>query len=230
MHEKPLLLASAKSGVLVASAAERRAHWVRMAALVVGLLCVLVGAADLASRVATSVGGDNAALTAFGPAAALGNPQFVSTNAAEAITPVRMRIPSLGVDAQVEAVGIKADGSMGTPKDFKDVSWYSLGAKPGAAGSAVFAGHVNNGLVSAGVFSNLSQIKKGDYVTLADNAGRTKVYRVESVQEYEANASTEALFATNGPSQLVLITCDGDWVPAAKTFDKRLVVIAKPAY
>jgi LPXTG-site transpeptidase (sortase) family protein len=203
---------------------------VRRIAIAVGLLCVLIGAADVTTRLAENTVGSDAAFLAFGPAAAINNPQFAATSTPGNLTPARLRIPSLGVDAKVESVGTKADGTMGTPSNFKDVSWYSLGAKPGAAGSAVFAGHVNNGLMSSGVFANLSQIKKGDYITLADDAGRTKVYQVSSVNEYAANASTESIFATTGPSQIVLITCDGDWVPSAKTFDKRLVVVAKPAH
>jgi LPXTG-site transpeptidase (sortase) family protein len=119
---------------------------------------------------------------------------------------------------------------MGTPQDFRNVAWYSLGGKPGAAGSAVFAGHVNNGLTNSGVFSHLSKVKKGDYITVADETGRTKVYQVSTVTEYAADAPTESLFAATGASQLVLITCDGDWIPSARTFDKRLVVVAKPAY
>lgn len=230
MHEKHLLLPSAKSGVMVTSRTARYAKAFRTGVVLVGLVCVAIGAADVTTRLVEEVGGDNAAFLAFAPAAALDNPQLFASSTPGSIIPSRLRIASLGVDASVEHVGVKDDGSMGTPKDFKDVSWFSLGAKPGAAGSAVFAGHVNNGLTNAGVFANLSKIKQGDYITLSDAAGATKVYRVSSVSEYPADASTDAIFATSGPSQIVLITCDGEWVPKARTFDKRLVVIAKSAY
>ena len=105
-----------------------------------------------------------------------------------------------------------------------------IGAKPGAQGSAVFAGHVNNALLKSGVFERLSQIKNGDYITVEDSAGKALVYKVSSVEEYQPDAPTDALFATTGPSRLVLITCDGEWVPSARSYDKRLVVIAEPAY
>lgn len=235
MHEKHLLLPSAKSGIMVSSSSySRRSHPVRLLAVGVGLVCVLVGAADATSRLAKDVGGDNAAFLAFAPAAALNTPPAAAPAAAVSapgsITPARLKIPALGINAAVEPVVTKADGTMATPQDFKNVSWWSPGAKPGNSGSAVFAGHVNNGLMSAGVFANLSKAAKGDYVTVSDADGRTKIYRVQSVTEYPADSSTEALFAATGPSQLVLITCDGDWVPAHKTFDKRLVVVATPAY
>ena len=230
MSEKRLLLPSAKSAVLVRERT-RAHHYVRNTVVVIGVLCVLVGSADVASRFTKNLGPD-AAFLAFAPPAALSNPTAFkpATTSTTTITPARLQIPSLGVDAAIESVGTKTDGTMGTPKDFDDVAWYSPGAKPGQAGSSVFAGHVNNGLLKAGVFEQLSQIKQGDYITVLDTTGRALVYRVSSVTEYPANASSDAIFATNGPSQIALITCDGDWVPSKKTFDKRLVVIAKPAY
>lgn len=211
-------------------------HYARLAAVAIGLLCVLAGAADLTARLMSNLGPD-AAFLAFAPAAALnlpaqaGNPSIITgTSTPAALVPARLRIPSLGITATVETAGIKADGTMGTPQNFDNVAWYSPGAKPGAPGSAVFAGHVNNALLKAGVFEHLSLISVGAYITVEDSAGKSLVYRVSSVDQYPANAATDVLFATSGPSQIVLVTCDGVWVPSARTFDKRLVIIAKPAY
>lgn len=228
MPENHLLLQSAKSGVLVVPAHERRARNIRLAATAVGMLCVLVGAADMTSRLVKRAGPD-AAFLAFAPAVAINVP-LTAIAPAGLIVPARLRIPSLGVDAKVEPVGVKADGAMATPSNFDNVAWYSPGAKPGGQGSAVFAGHVNNALLRSGVFEHLAQIKKGSYVMVEDAAGKSLVYRVSSVEEYEPGASTGALFAATGPSRLVLITCDGEWVPSARSYDKRLVVVAEPAY
>ena len=228
MQEKPLLLPSAKTAVWVRPGAGY-AHYVRMGTIGIGLLCVLVGAADVTARLAAVVAGDNAALVAFGPAAALQRPGLFATSSPGVLTPARLKIPSLGVNAAVETVGIKADGTMGTPKNFDNVGWYSPGSKPGEEGPAVFAGHVNNGGIRKGVFEKLSKIKTGDYVTVEDAAGRSKIYKVSSVREYPAEAPAGELFAPGGPSRLVLITCDGEWLPAERTFDKRLVVVADAA-
>ena len=175
MQEKPLLLPSAKTAVWVRPGAGY-AHYVRTGAIGIGLLCVLVGAADVTARLAAVVAGDNAALVAFGPAAALQRPGLFATSSPGVLTPARLKIPSLGVNAAVETVGIKADGTMDTPKNFDNVGWYSPGSKPGEEGSAVFAGHVNNGLMKKGVFENLSKIK---------------TYKVSSVREYPADAPAE---------------------------------------
>jgi LPXTG-site transpeptidase (sortase) family protein len=230
MPENHLLLQSAKSGILVVPAHERRARNIRLAATAVGVVCVLVGAADVTARLVKSIGPD-ATFLAFAPAVAINNPPlFVAATTPAEIVPARLKIPSLGVDAKVESVGIKADGAMATPSNFDNVAWYSPGAKPGGQGSAVFAGHVNNALLRSGVFEHLAQIKKGSYVMVEDAAGKSLVYRVSSVEEYEPGASTGTLFAATGRSRLVLITCDGEWVPSARSYDKRLVVVAEPAY
>ncbi|MDE2071631.1 MAG: class F sortase [Patescibacteria group bacterium] len=218
MHEK-LLLPSAKSAVIIVHDTR---HWWRLAALVVGGIMVAVGAADVSSRAAHAFFGANANIVAFGPAVALNHPG--------AFVPAHLKVPSLGIDAPVESVATKADGSMDTPKKFGDVSWYAPGSMPGASGHAVFAGHVNNALTTAGVFEHLSEIKLGDYVSVEDSSGHTLLYKVSDIEEYALNgAPNSSVFSTTGPSTLVLITCDGSWDASQHEFDKRLVVFATPA-
>lgn len=216
-------------------AESRWAKALRFVATAIGILVVVVGLADVTSRLAQAALGDQALFNAFAPAAAI-KPSMVpvpvaTASSTGALIPARLKVPSLGIDANVEEVGKKADNSMGTPKDFMDVGWWSEGSKPGAPGSAVFDGHVNNALTKAGVFEHLTQIHKGDYITVSDASGKTLVYKVSEIDLYDTNEAPRAsIFATSGPQQLVLITCDGEWVQDEHSFDKRLVVIAKPAY
>jgi sortase A len=231
MSDAPLLLSSAKSAVLVPKTLEAR---LRLGALIVGAAVVLIGAADLSARAAHSVFGDNANAVAFAPAIAAVDPRVLATQSATTsgpMEPARLRIPSIGVNAAVEQVSVKADGTMGTPTKFGDVAWYAPGGKPGGEGNAVFAGHVNNALTSAGVFQHLDQVKVGDYITVADASGKTLVYKVISskAQAVEDSPSAE-VFAGTGPSRLVLITCAGEWVSSEHQYNERLVVIATPAY
>lgn len=201
----------------------------------VGLFVVLVGAADITSRLSHSFLGEDAAFTAFAPAVTLFNPSSpnslfgASPSTTTPLVPALLTVPSIGVKANVEQVGKKADGSMGTPQTFEDVAWYNLGAKPGEAGNAVIAGHVNNAIFTRpGVFEHLSSINIGDEVTLSDTSGRSLSYKVTDIEQYPADtAPAAAIFATTGPSQVVLITCDGDWVQSDHSFDKRLVVFAR---
>jgi LPXTG-site transpeptidase (sortase) family protein len=225
MSEKRLLLSSAKIGVPVSSARTR--GYLRLALCAAGVAVVLVGAADILSRAAKISLGDSALQTAFAPAAILALPGAgVATTTA--IVPVHLKIPSIGVDASVEQVGKKQDGSMATPASFNDVGWYSLGSKPGEAGNAVIAGHVNNALTKAGVFEHLSDVKVGDYVTVSDQSGKTLIYIVTETDQYPADqAPAASVFSPTGPSQLVLITCDGSWDASAHSYDKRFVVYAR---
>lgn len=232
MSEKPLLLSSAKSGVLVKKNSEKVFLY---AMALIGLLVVLVGAADITSRLSRSFLGDEALRTAFAPAVMLFNASstnaFFGVSQASTTTPLvpgTLLIPSIGVRANVEHVGKKADGTMGTPQKFEDVAWYSLGAKPGEAGNAVIAGHVNNALTKAGVFEHLDSVKLGDVILLSDSNGDSLTYKVTDIEQYPADTAPAAsIFATTGPSQLVLITCDGEWVQNDHSFNKRLVVFAQ---
>ena len=230
MPEKPLLLSSAKSAALVPEAFPAWKVWLWRAVVVAGLVVIRVAAADVVTRLAKAALGTEALLNSFGPAAAQSASATTTSATAGPITPARLKVPSLGIDAAVEQVGKKQDGAMAAPKNFKDVGWYALGARPGEFGNAVFAGHVNNALTSAGVFKNLAQIDKGDYITVSDAAGKTLVYRVYSVDLYPTDqAPAASIFAVSGPLQIVLITCEGEWVKDERSFDKRLVVVAKLA-
>lgn len=229
MSEKPLLLSPAKSGVLVND--KTFSLW-RGVAIAVGFAVILVGAADAASRLAHATLGDRASLLTFAPAVLINDPSLFSsasgTASSSPITPAWLKISSIGVNAAVEAVGNKSDGSMATPSKFNEVAWYQPGGKPGGPGNAVFAGHVNNALTTAGVFEHLSQLKLGDSITVSDAAGKTRIFVVKEITDYPANTAPAAsIFATSGSSQVVFITCDGQWDSLAHSFDKRLVVIAR---
>lgn len=231
MSEKPLLLYSARSGVIVVPTPS---HWWRKGAIALGVLAVLIGGADVTSRLSRGVLGDKAIFVAFAPAAAIADPSLLAHDlpaaTAAPMVPTQLKIPSLNIDAPVESVGKKSDGSMGTPSKFGNVSWYKPGQKPGSSGNAVFAGHVNNALSTAGVFSHLSQIKLGAKIEVSDTSGRMLTFVVNKINEYApSSAPLDEIFSSTGPSQIVLITCDGNWDSLAHGFDKRLVVVARLA-
>ncbi len=229
MSKKLLLLQPANVGSLI----PRRSHYLRYLFLVIGLAVVLVGAADLFSRAAAVTLGDAAGVAAFAPAVAIQNPSVLDSFAhspatTTPFTPARLVIGAIGVDAVVEQVGKKADGTMATPAKFGEVAWYAPGSRPGAPGSAVFAGHVNNALTKSGVFEHLSELKVGDTVVVADASGKKLSYFVSKVESYSSEqAPAAAIFTTEGPSQLVLITCDGDWLPNVHSFSNRFVVYTR---
>ena len=54
--------------------------------------------------------------------------------------PARLQIPKLGIDAEVQHVGVTKTGNMAAPNNFTDVSWHKFGTIPGHTGSADMAG------------------------------------------------------------------------------------------
>ncbi len=225
MSEK-LLLPSASSD----SQRIKKQFYARLFFGAIGTFVVLFGAADLLSRVAHTAFGDRAALAALGPAVVELNrsqtPAFATSTVG--IVPVQLTIQSIGISSTVEQVGKKADGSMATPTSFTTIGWYKEGSEPGGAGSAVFAGHVNNALTKAGVFEHLDSIALGDVVTVTDASGKTLRFAVTDIEDYPTNAAPlDTIFTTSGPARVVLITCAGDWDPRAKSYDHRLVVFAR---
>ena len=143
--------------------------------------------------------------------------------------PQRLIIPALSINANVQYVTVNAKGNMGTPNNFTDVSWYKPGTQPGGVGSAVMAGHVDNGLSLAGVFKKLDTIQVGDDVYVQEVNGTKLHFKVEKVTSYPyTEVPVEAIFtSSDGSKRLNLITCVGAWVPGQKTYDRRLVVYTK---
>ncbi|MBC7836776.1 class F sortase [Acetobacteraceae bacterium] len=231
MSEKPLLLSSAKSGVLL----KERAPWSlwRTVATCIGIFVILIGAMDVAGRVSkflSAVDTSNITHTAFAP---LGTLDFSAGGDAlpqEPLVPTRIHIPALTIDASVQAVGLKSDGkTMAAPSNFTDISWYKPGVQPGAAGNAVFAGHLNSPILArSGVFEHLGDIQIGDTVVVSNAEGRELTYIVSEMNEYTTElAPLTSIFKSRGPSQIVLVTCEGNWDPEKRSFDKRLVVTAR---
>ena len=90
------------------------------------------------------------------------------------------------------------------------------------------AGHLNNSLTSAGVFEHLNQLHPGDEVVVTDASGQKNTFVVIGQETYPAEqAPLQKIFATEGPSGLALVTCDGAWVQGKHSYDQRLVVYAR---
>ncbi len=139
--------------------------------------------------------------------------------------PVRLIIPSLGIDANVQNVGITAKGTMAVPNNFTDVGWYKYGAVPGTMGSAVMAGHVDNALALPGVFKHLNNIKIGDDVIVRTKEGRDMHFIVEDVESYPVeDAPADRIFNNSDGAHLNLVTCEGDWLQKEHQYNRRLVV------
>jgi LPXTG-site transpeptidase (sortase) family protein len=144
--------------------------------------------------------------------------------------PARLQIPKIGVNAHVQHVGVARSGNMAVPDNFTDVGWFRNGPTPGATGSSVIAGHVDNAMGSDGVFKRLDELRLGDSVFVVRSDGKRLEFRVIDIKIHPYNLRGPALdkiFADSTGTYLNLITCTGEWLPSARTNDKRLVVYTK---
>ena len=141
--------------------------------------------------------------------------------------PAHLLIPSIGVDAPVENIGVLSNGDLATPthNPWEGVGWYHLGTHPGQSGSAVIAGHLDRPGGAPAVFWNLRNMHTGDIVTVVDEKGASLHFRVTQVASYAPDrAPLQEIFANTGGKFLNLITCAGDWIPSEKQTTLRLVV------
>jgi sortase (surface protein transpeptidase) len=141
--------------------------------------------------------------------------------------PYRLIIPSIGVDTDVEMVGVLHDGNLATPSlnPWDDVGWYAAGPRPGEVGSAVIDGHLDRPGGSPAVFWNLRDLHVGDSVMLMDTAGSTVRFRVTRISLYlPRQAPVHQIFGDESGSYLNLITCAGDWIASQHQTALRLVV------
>ena len=141
--------------------------------------------------------------------------------------PVRLIVPAIDIDTTIAPTGLTAGGAMGVPVGPTGTTWFDLGPRPGQIGSAVIAGHEGwkDGIFA--IFDNLYKIKPGDDIYIVDDRGATTTFVVRSLQLYGQNANAASVFeSSDGKAHLNLITCEGTWNAAEKSYSDRLVVFA----
>lgn len=140
------------------------------------------------------------------------------------ITPIRVTIPRIDVEAEIENVGLLPNGQMEEPDTMDGVAWYELGKKPGDQGSAVLAGHVDSKTGPA-IFYDLNKLEKGDEIIVTGEEGEPLTFIVQDKVAYpREEAPVQKIFGYSFRRQLNLITCTGEFNRDAGTHDERLVV------
>ncbi len=139
--------------------------------------------------------------------------------------PVRLVIPAILVDASIEYLGVTQVGVMDVPSNAVDVGWFMFGPRPGENGSAVIAGHVDEPTGKSGVFVHLDKLKKGDTIYIQDEKGMSLTFTVRESRIYDSGYAEE-VFSVNDGIHLNLVTCDGLWDGAKKSYTQRLVIFA----
>lgn len=139
--------------------------------------------------------------------------------------PTTLAIPSTGVNAAVEQVGVDSQGNMATPADPWNTAWYAPGTRPGLPGNAVIAGHVDYHGIGAVVFARLASLGPGAEVFVTDDQGKRRRFVVTSVEVFPTDtAPRERIFGGTSETHLNLISCIGDFNPASRSYSDRVVV------
>lgn len=143
------------------------------------------------------------------------------------VAPVRLRLPGLGLDVPIVAVGVAADGQMEVPADVDDVGWYRFGPQPGQPGHAVVAGHVDDREQGLGPFRQLVDLAEGDDVVVTAADGTRTRWRVSARRTIDKAAlEADDIFSRTGPPRLVLVTCGGEFDADARSYRSNVVVVA----
>ncbi|MGZ9932947.1 class F sortase [Streptomyces sp. NC-S4] len=177
--------------------------------------------APLAFAALTGCGGAPAADPA--PAAPQATPYIAPASAAPAEAPaarpmpasepVRVRIPSAGVDASpVLGLGLAADGTVEVPSvaDADKIGWYTKGVTPGQTGPAVLIGHFDTARGPA-VLKDVSRVRTGEEITVSRADGTTAVFRVRELEQVgKKEFPTAKVYGDTTRPELRVITCGGE--------------------
>lgn len=144
----------------------------------------------------------------------------------QAASPVRIRVPSLGVDAAVDPLGLTRQSELRPPSSNRRTGWWRDGPEPGEVGPAVIAGHVDSRTGPA-VFHGLTELRPGSGIFIDRADGSTVVFRVSAVEQHAKDEfPTRAVYGPTANSELRLITCGGTFDDSAGSYRANVVVFA----
>jgi sortase (surface protein transpeptidase) len=146
--------------------------------------------------------------------------------APDGATPQQVRIPAIGVDSSLAALGVDDAGALVPATDFARAGWFSAGTVPGDVGPAVIAGHVDDHTGPA-VFYRLADLTPGDTVQVTRSDGGTVDFQVTQVARYpKDDFPTEEVYGPTTGAELRLITCGGTFDTGRRSYRDNVVVYA----
>lgn len=141
--------------------------------------------------------------------------------------PVRVQIPTIGVDSTLMDLGLRSDGSLQVPPRAFPAGWYTGAPTPGEIGPAIIVGHIDWAGVD-GVFYRLHSLLPGAEIDVTRADGSTAVFRVLSVHEYAKDAfPTKLVYGNTAYSALRVITCGGAFNAKAHSYEDDIVAYAE---
>jgi hypothetical protein len=139
--------------------------------------------------------------------------------------PVRVRIPSIGVDARLVRIGLESDGAMEVP-DTGLAGWYVEGPMPGHPDPAVIAAHVDSWR-GRDVFADLALLAVGALVHVDYDSGDRVTFTVSGSEQVDKEAlPVAAIWPLTNEPLLALITCGGDYDRSQEQHPDNIIVYA----
>lgn len=144
--------------------------------------------------------------------------------------PVRLQIPSVSIDIQIDPVGVDTSGYMEIPENITIAGWYQYGPSPSSdTGSTVITAHVDDFVQGLGPFAALSSMPAGAEIIITTADGVDHRYILESVQNIEKEQlPLDQVFDRDGVPRVVLITCGGQFDQNVRSYSDNVVAIANP--
>lgn len=154
-------------------------------------------------------------------------PIVAATAERTGVVPVFIRIPKVGIEAQVAPAQI-VDGVAEDPKCPWVVYWFEATGRLGVPGNAVMVGALDWWDVGPSVFYNLYKVKKDDEIDVVGDDDKVYHFEVSAVKRYErATAPVGEIFGpTETDKKLTLITGAGAFDYSAGIYLDVLVVTA----
>lgn len=141
--------------------------------------------------------------------------------------PVRVRIPEIGVDADVVDLGLNPDGTLEVPEDFDQTGWYTGRSVPGNVGPSIVVGHVDSWSGPA-VFYRLRDLEAGHTIEIHRSDGFVAVFRVSETALVDKDEfPTDQVYGDTAEPTLRLITCGGDFDQSVRSYQGNLIVYAE---
>ncbi|MGH3270167.1 MAG: class F sortase [Trebonia sp.] len=200
--------------------------------LIVGLVMVAAGAFVVVH--ALSAGSKLPPAAAQNIPAAVGTRVPFAPNPASvaaplpASTPMTIKIPAIGVDAPVMRLGLNPDGTVAVPPldNHNLAGWYDRSVTPGAKGTSVILGHVDD-YAGPSVFFNIKNLRAGDTIDVVRADGSTAVFAVDGVQKAaKTNFPTSDVYGNVAYPALRLVTCGGPFDASTGEYLDSIVVYA----
>jgi hypothetical protein len=142
--------------------------------------------------------------------------------------PVHIDIPAIEVSSPLVDLGLNSDGTLEVPVDYAKTGWFTGGNYPGdpQGPPALIAGHVDD-VNGPAVFFRLTELAVGEEVLITRADNTVAVFTVTGGEQYPKNAlPTDEIYAPVDASEIVLITCTGDFDQSARSYEDNYVLRA----